>query len=119
MHLFHHRLRRPRRIRHELLQILPVFVRPDGTYGDGTQRNINDLSNNMGGFDTLTPEEMAAVVIYTREELNDGTPADDPNFNSELFAADPAALAAMVEEVAALDPNDPDAVATLDGAETN
>jgi mono/diheme cytochrome c family protein len=94
-------------------------ARPDGSYGDGTQRNVSDLSNNMGGFDTLTPEEMAAVVIYTREELNDGKPADDPNFNSELFAQDPAALAAMVEEVAALDPNDPDAVAKLDGAETN
>jgi len=94
-------------------------ARPDGSYGDGTQRNVNDLSNNMGGFDTLTPEEMAAVVIYTREGLNDGKPADDPNFNSELFAADPAAMAALVEEVAALDPGDPDAVASLDGAESN
>jgi mono/diheme cytochrome c family protein len=94
-------------------------ARADGTYGDGTQRNVNDLSNNMGGFDTLTPEEMAAVVIYTREGLNDGKPADDPNFNSELFAADPAAMAALVEEVAALDPGDPDAVASLDGAESN
>ena len=73
----------------------------------------------MGAFDTLTPEEMAAVVIYTREGLNDGKPADDPNFNSELFAADPAAMAALVEEVAALDPGDPDAVAKLDGAESN
>jgi len=94
-------------------------ARPDGSYGDGTQRNVNDLSNNMGAFDTLTPEEMAAVVIYTREGLNDGKPADDPNFNSELFAADPAAMAALVEEVAALDPGDPDAVAKLDGAESN
>ncbi|WP_421121406.1 c-type cytochrome [Aquihabitans daechungensis] len=94
-------------------------ARPDGTYGDGTQRNINDLSNNMGAFDTLSPEEMAAVVIYVREELNEGTPEDDPNFNSELFREDPEAMAALVEAVAALDPNDPDAVADLDGAESN
>jgi mono/diheme cytochrome c family protein len=94
-------------------------ARPDGTYGDGEQRNVNDLTNQMGGFSTLSPEEMAAVVIYIREEIDGGDPADDPNFNSELFAQDPDALAAMVEAVAALDPNDPDAVATLDGAESN
>lgn len=94
-------------------------ARPDGTYGDSTIRNINDFPGAMGPFDSLSPEEMAAVVIYVREELNDNTPEDDPNFNSELFAADPAALEAMVEAVAALDPNDPDAVATVDGAESN
>lgn len=94
-------------------------ARADGSYGDGTQRNINDLSNNMGGFDTLSPEEMAAVVIYIREEIDGGDPADDPNFNSELFKADPKAMAALVEEVAALDPGNPDAVKDLDGAESN
>ena len=44
---------------------------------------------------------------------------DDPNFNSELFAADPAALEALIDEVTALDPGDPDAVTTVDGAEEN
>ncbi|MCU1371524.1 MAG: hypothetical protein JWO77_2718 [Ilumatobacteraceae bacterium] len=94
-------------------------ARPDGTYGDGTPRNVNDLTANMGAFDTLSPEEMAAVVIYIREEMNDATPEDDPNFNSELFAADPKAMAALVEEVAALKPNDPDSVSTVEGAESN
>lgn len=94
-------------------------VRADGTYGDGTRRDVNALSTQMGAFDSLTPEEMAAVVIYIREEIDGGDPADDPNFNSELFREDPEAMAALVEAVAALEPNDPDAVATLDGAETN
>lgn len=94
-------------------------TRADGTYGDGVHRDVDAISNQMGGFDSLTPEEMAAVVIYIREELNDGTPKDDPNFNSELFAADPKAMAAMVEAVAALKPNDPDSVSSVDGAESN
>ncbi len=94
-------------------------VRPDGTYGDGVLRDVNAMTNQMGGFPDLTPEQMAAVVIYIREELNDGTPEDDPFFNSELFEADPAAMAALVEAVAALEPNNPDAVKTLEGAETN
>jgi mono/diheme cytochrome c family protein len=94
-------------------------TRADGTYGDGTHRDVNALSNQMGGFPDLTPEEMAAVVIYIREEIDGGKPADDPNFNSELFEQDPAAMAALVEAVAALKPNDPDSVSTVDGAETN
>jgi mono/diheme cytochrome c family protein len=98
-------------------------ARPDGSYGDadreGGARNIADSTNNMGPFDSLSPEEMAAVVIYIREEIGGGDPADDPNFNSELFAEDPAALEALVEEVAALDQNDPDAVLELEAAEAN
>jgi mono/diheme cytochrome c family protein len=94
-------------------------ARPDGTYGDSTIRNVNDFPGAMGAFDSLSPEEMAAVVIYIREEMNENTPEDDPNFNSELFEEDPAAMAALVEAVAALDPNDPDAVATIEGAESN
>lgn len=94
-------------------------VRADGTYGDGTRRDVNAITGQMGAFDTLTPEEMAAVVIYIREEIDGGDPADDPNFNSELFRADPEAMAALVEEVAALEPNNPDAVHDLEGAETN
>ncbi|HWJ63627.1 MAG TPA: cytochrome c [Acidimicrobiales bacterium] len=94
-------------------------VRPDGTYGDATLRDVNAITGQMGAFDTLTPEEMAAVVIYIREEIDGGDPADDPNFNSELFREDPEAMAALVEAVAALEPNNPDAVKTLDGAESN
>lgn len=94
-------------------------IRADGTYGDGTRRDVNAITGQMGAFDSLTPEEMAAVVIYIREEIDGQDPKDDPNFNSELFQEDPAAMAALVEEVAALKPNDPDAVAGLDGAESN
>lgn len=94
-------------------------TRADGTYGDGTHRDVNAITSAMGAFDSLTPEEMAAVVIYIREELNDGTPADDPTFNSELFEEDPSAMAALVEAVAALKPNDPDSVSSVDGAESN
>lgn len=97
-------------------------ARDDRTYGDadreGGARNIDLLSGTMPAFADLTPEELAAVTIYIRESLSGGDPADDANFNSELFTADPAVLAALVEEATALDPNDPDAVAGLDGAET-
>lgn len=97
-------------------------ARPDGTYGDldreGGPHNVNTLPNNMGAFDSLSPEEIAAVVIYIRESMNELTPEDDPNFNAELFAEDPEALAALVEEVAGLELNDPDAVADVEGAET-
>ncbi|HRW39763.1 MAG TPA: c-type cytochrome [Aquihabitans sp.] len=96
-------------------------ARPDGTYGDltreGGPHNVSTLPGVMPGFPDMDPEEMAALVIYIREGLSGGDPADDPNFNAELFAEDPEALAALVEEVTALDPNDPDAVASVDGAE--
>ncbi|WP_426574329.1 c-type cytochrome [Aquihabitans sp. McL0605] len=97
-------------------------ARADGTYGDSTReggaRNVNDLpSAQMPGFASLTSEEMAAVVIYIREEIDGGKPADDPNFNSELFAQDPAAMAALVDAVTALKAGDPDAVSTVTGAE--
>ena len=63
-------------------------------------------------------EEMAALVIYIREELSGGDPAEDPNFNSEAFDTDPAALAAMVDEVTDLGATgDPD-VSGIEGAET-
>jgi mono/diheme cytochrome c family protein len=94
-------------------------TRSDGTYGDGVHRDVNAITGQMGAFDSLTPEQMAAVVIYIREEIDGQDPKDDPNFNSELFEQDPSALAAMVEAVAALKPNDPDSVSTVDGAESN
>jgi mono/diheme cytochrome c family protein len=97
-------------------------ARPDGTYGDldreGGPHTLDMLPGVMPGFPDLDPMEMAEVIIYIREGLSGADPADDPNFNSELFAEDAEALAALVEEAAALDPNDPDAVASLEGAES-
>ena len=96
-------------------------ARPDGTYGDlnrpGGAHNLSMLPGAMPGFPDMDPEEMAALVIYIREGLSGGDPADDPNFNAEAFLADPEALAKLVEEVTALDPNDPDAVSSVEGAE--
>jgi mono/diheme cytochrome c family protein len=79
-------------------------ARPDGTYGDkkraGGAMNVNTLSGKMPAFGTaLTPEEIAAVTIYVREELSGGDPKDDPKFNTETFAADPEAAAEIVQEV--------------------
>jgi mono/diheme cytochrome c family protein len=97
----------------------PGGVRPDGTYGDldrpgGVRRSAGNMPPMS---DVLTPEEIAAVVIYVREVKSGGDPADDPNFNSELFELDHLALEALVEEVAGLPMNDPDSVATIEGAE--
>lgn len=97
-------------------------ARPDGTYGDldreGGPHTLDLLPSVMPAFPDVPPEEMAALIIYIREGLSGGDPADDPNFNVDTFEANPAALAAMIEEVTALEPNDPDAVATVEGAET-
>lgn len=97
-------------------------ARPDRTYGDldreGGPRTLDTLpAGAMPGFASLPPEEMAAIIIYIREGLSGGKPADDPNFNSELYKADPAAMAKLLEEAAALKADDPDAVSTLAGAE--
>ena len=98
-------------------------ARPDGTYGDldreGGPHNLGLLPGVMPGYADLDPQEFAALIIYMRESLSGGDPADDPNFNSELFLADPEALAALIEEAVALAPEDPDAVATLEGAEAS
>lgn len=99
-------------------------ARADGTYGDltrpGGPHSLSTLPNGaMPGFPDLSAEEMAAVIIYIREELSGGDPKDDPNFNAALFEQDPAALEALIDEVTALKPGDPDAVAKLDGAEEN
>ena len=96
-------------------------AREDGTYGDpnreGGAQNVSTLPGAMPAFPDLTPEEMAALVIYIREGLSGAKPADDPNFNAEVYAQDPAALAKLVEEAFNVDPNKPDDVTTLDGAE--
>jgi mono/diheme cytochrome c family protein len=98
-------------------------ARPDGTYGDldreGGPHTLETIAGSaMPAFPDMDPEEMAALIIYIREELSGGDPAEDPNFNVDTFTADPEALAAMVEAVAELPPNAPDDVATVEGAET-
>jgi mono/diheme cytochrome c family protein len=97
-------------------------ARADGTYGDlarpGGPHNVTTYSSIMAGWE-LSPEEMAAVVIYIREELSGADPAEDPNFNAELFAEDAAGLEAMVEAVYELGATgDPD-VSGIEGAETD
>lgn len=97
-------------------------ARADGTYGDLTREggpmNVADLSGVMSPFPDLDPKDMAALIIYIREGLSGGVPADDPNFNAEKFVEDPDKLAAMVEAATALPPGgDPD-IASIDGAET-
>jgi mono/diheme cytochrome c family protein len=79
-------------------------ARPDGTYGDKTRpggaMNVNTLSGVMPAFaSTLSPEDLAAVVIYLREGMNTGKPADDKKFNTETFTASPSDAAATVTEV--------------------
>lgn len=97
-------------------------ARGDGTYGDldreGGARNLSDLPAGMPPFPDMDPEEFAALVIYIREGLSGGDPADDPNFNIETFEADPEALIAAIEAVKELGPGgDPD-IASVEGAET-
>jgi len=85
-------------------------AREDGTYGNpdrpGGPRNIDTLTGVMAPYaDKLSPEELAAVVIYMRTEF--GADAYDPEaepeagFTAEAFEADPAAAAALVEETIA------------------
>lgn len=82
-------------------------ARPDGTYGDkkrpGGPMNINTLPGAMPAFGTtLSPEELAAVTIYVRQELSGGDPKDDKLVNVTTFEADPQAAATAVEAVIAL-----------------
>lgn len=98
-------------------------ARPDGTYGDldrpGGAMNISDHPGQMQAFaSTLSPEEIAAVTIYIREELAGGDPADDPNFNVETFTEDPAALTAMVQQVIDLGATGEPDLTEVEGAET-
>ncbi len=97
-------------------------ARADGTYGDldreGGPRNVADLPGQMPAFPDVDSEEMAAVIIYIREVLAGGDPADDPNFNVAAFEADAATLAAHLDAVKELGPGgDPD-IASIEGAET-
>ncbi|MGI8756412.1 MAG: c-type cytochrome, partial [Acidimicrobiales bacterium] len=72
--------------------------------------NINTLPGAMPAFGTtLSPEELAAVTIYVRQELSGGDPKDDAKVNVTTFMADPQAAATAVEAVIALGPTgDPD-----------
>jgi mono/diheme cytochrome c family protein len=98
-------------------------ARDNGTYGDpkrpGGAMNVDTLSGIMPAFAQLSDEELAAVVIYIRQELSGGNPKDDPNFNVETFTASPTAAEAAVKAVTDLGPGgDPD-TKSIDGAETN
>lgn len=92
-----------------------------GAHPDGTYSRINrpQITGQMPGHaDLLSPEDIAAVTIYVREGLSGGTPADDPNFNSETFDADPAGAAAIVEEVIGIGATGEPDVSGIEGAET-
>ncbi|MBX3314402.1 MAG: cytochrome c [Actinobacteria bacterium] len=72
----------------------------DGTYGVDTIRQ--QVTGGMPAFkDKLTPEEIAAVVIYVRSQFSPDQydAANEQGFTAETFEADPEALAAEVEAV--------------------
>lgn len=95
-----------------------------GAHADGTYSPINrpQLTGQMPGWavspSPLSAEEIAAVTIYIREGLSGGVPADDPNFNSEVFDADPAAAAAIAQEVIDLGATGEPDVSGIAAAET-
>ena len=90
-------------------------ARPDGSYGDadrpGGPMNVDTLPSPMPGFTSLSPEELAAVVIYVRSEFGGDIydPEAEQGFTVEDFTAHPGTLAKEVAEVVALgaggDPN--------------
>lgn len=89
----------------------------DGTYGDadrpGGSMRIDTLAAHMPGFGTiLTPEEIAAVTIFVRQEFGGDKydPETEKGFTAEAFMADPEAIAAQVQAVIDGGPNggDPD-----------
>lgn len=78
-------------------------ARPNGTYGDldrpGGPHNIATLPSAMPAQqDKLTPEEIAAVVIYVRQKISGGKP--DKGFD----VADFPTLGDVVTKVIALGP---------------
>ena len=95
-------------------------ARANNTYGDKDRPGGAEqlLPLEMPPFGTsLTPEEIAAVTIYVRQEISGGNPKDDPNFNVDTFTADPDKMAELVQEVIDLKAGgDPD-IASIDGAE--
>ncbi|MBX3285503.1 MAG: cytochrome c [Actinobacteria bacterium] len=91
-------------------------ARDDGTYGDvdrpGGPMNVGTLGGVMPNFDTtLTPEEIAAVTIFVREEFGGDVydPEAEQGFTVDGFEADPEGIAKEVEDVIALgEGGDPD-----------
>lgn len=83
-------------------------ARADGSYGDpkrpGGAMNTATLPSNMPAFPALSPEELAAVVIYVRTEFGADKydPKAEQGFTAEAFAAAPTALATEVTAVIAL-----------------
>jgi mono/diheme cytochrome c family protein len=97
--------------------------RDDGTYGDldrpGGPMNTNTLAGNMAGFaNTLSAEELAAVVIYVRSEfggdLYDPEAESEQDFTAEEFEEHPEDLATLVEEVQGLGEDGIDEVETIE-----
>lgn len=81
---------------------------PDGTYGDISRPKV---AGSMPPFqDSLTPEEIAAVVIYVRSTFGGDVydPETEQGFTAEGFEADPEALVTQVEETLALGEGAPD-----------
>ncbi len=83
-------------------------ARPDGTYGDpnrpGGAMNIATLPSAMPGFAALSPEELAAVIIYVRSEFDKDSydPKAEQGFTVDAFTADPAAVGKQVTAVIGL-----------------
>ena len=80
---------------------------PDGSYGAANHVH----PGNMAGFkDSLSPEEIASVVIYIRSTFSADLydPEAEMGFTAEGFEADPDALVAQVEEALALPAGPPD-----------
>lgn len=80
---------------------------PDGTYGAA---NHVHPSNMPGFMDSLTPEEIASVVIYVRSTFSGDLydPETEQGFTVEGFEADPEALIAEVEAALAIGAGPPD-----------
>lgn len=83
-----------------------------GSNGDGTYGDVNrPLFGAMPAFkDSLTPEEIAAVTIYIRNEFGGDAydPETEQGFTAEGFEADPEAIIAEVEAALALGEGAPD-----------
>lgn len=80
----------------------------DDTYGDVKRPRV---AGTMPGFrDSLTPEELASVVIYVRSAFGGDAydPETEQGFTAEAFEADPEALIAQVEAVIELGAGAPD-----------
>ncbi|MEO6987622.1 MAG: cytochrome c [Aquihabitans sp.] len=80
----------------------------DDTYGDVNRPKV---AGSMPPFkDSLTPEEIAAVTIYIRNEFGGDAydPETEQGFTVEGFEADPEAIIAEVEAALALGEGAPD-----------